>query len=134
MFSGKFIFISLLSSFDVNYENVIVNKDLNDYLNIPQNNKCFYDFIYKNVKIIDNNEEKIINFAAQFTEDVQDGQLKFVAIIVKIDDLQDFKGHLEYDCTNGFYSSNGLHYPIIGEQANFFIDNLTEFNNGVKII
>ena len=130
----NYIFISLLSSFDVNYENVIVNKDLNDYLKIPQNNKCFYDFIYKNVKIIDNNVEKIINFAAQYTEVVQNGQLKFLATIAKIDDLQNFKGHLEYDCKEGLFSSNGIHFPILEEKADFFINNLTEFNNGVKII
>ena len=130
----KFIFTSLLSSFDESYENVIVDKELNNYLKIPQNNKCFYDFIYKNVKIIDNNEEKIINFAAQYTEVVQDGQLKFVATIVKIDDLQDFKGHIEYDCTNGLFKSKGKYFPKIEDKADFFINNLTEFNNGVKII
>ena len=54
----KFIFISLLSSFNGSYENVIVDNEMIDYLKIPQNNKCFYDFIYKNVKIIDNNVEK----------------------------------------------------------------------------
>ena len=130
----NYIFISLLSSFDVSYENVIVDNELIDYLKIPQNNKCFYDFIYKNVKIIDNSEEKIINFAAQYTEVVQDGQLKFVARIIKIDDLQDFIGHLEYDCKNGLFTSKGKHFPIIEEKADFFINNLTEFNNGVKII
>ncbi len=130
----NYIFISLLSSFDVSYENVIVDNELMDYLKIPQNNKCFYDFIYKNVKIIDNSEEKIINFAAQYTEVVQDGQLKFVARIIKIDDLQDFIGHLEYDCKNGLFTSKGKHFPIIEEKADFFINNLTEFNNGVKII
>jgi hypothetical protein len=104
------------------------------YLNIPQNNKCFYDFIYKNVKIIDNSEEKIINFAAQYTEAVHDGRLKFIATIVKVDGLQGFKGHLEYDCANGLFSSNGINYPVLGDKTDFFIDNLTEFNNGVKII
>lgn len=130
----KFIFISLLSSFNVSYENVIVDNEMMNYLKIPQNNKCFYDFIYKNVKIIDNNVEKIINFAAQYTEVVQNGQLKFVATITKIDDLQNFKGHLEYDCKEGLFSSNGIHFPILEEKADFFINNLTEFNNGVKII
>jgi hypothetical protein len=103
-------------------------------LNIPQNNKCFYDFIYKNVKIIDNSEEKIINFVAQYNEVVQDGQLKYIATIDKLDDLQNFKGHIEYDCAYGLFSSQGLNYPVLGEAANFFIDNLTEFNNGLKII
>jgi hypothetical protein len=130
----KFIFISLLSSFSDSYENVIVDKELNDYLNIPQNNKCFYDFIYKNVKIIENNVEKIINFAAQYSEVVIEGRLKFIATIVNIDGLDNYKGHIEYDCEEGLFQSKGLHNPILNEKADFFINNLTEFNNGVKII
>ena len=132
--SRKFVFIALISSFMKQNENVVVDNDLINYLRIPQNNKCFFDFIYRNVKIIDNNVEKIINFAAQYTEVVQNGQLKFVATITKIDDLQNFKGNLEYDCKEGLFSSNGIHFPILEEKADFFINNLTEFNNGVKII
>jgi len=129
----KFIFIALLSSFHVSYENVIVDKDLDDYLNIPQNNKCFYDFIYKNVKIIDNNVEKIINFAAQYSEEIENGQLKFIAKIVNVNDLQkNSKGHIEYDCEEGLFYCKGIHFPIINEKASFVINNLTEFNNGVK--
>lgn len=130
----KYVFVALLSSFSDSYENVIVHNELSNYLNIPQNNKSFYDFIYKNVKIIDNNEEKIINFAAQYTEVVSEGKLKFVAEIVKIDDLQNFNGHLEYDCAGGLFSMNGENFPRIGDKANFFINNLTKFSNGVKII
>ncbi|EAZ94475.1 hypothetical protein FBBAL38_12295 [Flavobacteria bacterium BAL38] len=130
----SYLFIALLSSFEVNYENVIVDKELTNYLNISQNNKCFYDFIYKNIKIIENSEEKIINFAAQYNEELHDGQLKFIAKIAKIDDLQNFKGHIEYDCENGLYSSNCLHFPIIGENADFIINNLTKFDNGLIII
>ena len=130
----KYIFISLLVSFTTLSENDIVDNEISQYLNIPQNNKCFYDFIYKNVKIIDNSEEKIINFAAQYTEVVQNGQLKFVATIAKIDDLQNFKGHLEYDCEEGLFESKGEYFPKIEDKADFFINNLTEFNNGVKII
>ncbi len=130
----QFVFIALLSSFSECYENVIVNNEMIEYLNIPQNNKCFYDFIYKNVKIIENNVEKIINFAAQYSEVVIDGHLKFIAIIAKIDDLDNYYGHIEYDCEEGLFLSNGLHNPILNEKADFFINNLTEFNNGVKII
>ncbi len=130
----KYIFISLLSSLSVSYENVIVDIELNEYLNIPQNNKCFYDFIYKNVKIIENNVEKIINFAAQYSEVVVEGHLKFIATIVNIDELDNYKGHFEYDCEEGLFQSKGLHNPILNEKADFFINNLTEFYNGVKII
>ncbi|MCL9770979.1 M14 family metallopeptidase [Flavobacterium sp. HXWNR69] len=132
--SRKFIFIALLSSLELNCENVIVNNELTDYLNIPQNNKCFYDIIYKNVKIIDSNVEKIINFAAQYKESLTDEEVQFIAYIEKVGDLDHHKGHLEYDCNGGLFSSEFSFFPKNGDKANFFINNLTHFFNGLEII
>lgn len=132
--SRKYIFISLLSSFFDNYENVVVDNELQKYLRIPQNNKCFFDFIYKNVKIIDNSVEKIINFAAQYQEILVDDEIHFEAIISKISDLENYSGHVEYDCESLLFSSEGKNNPEIGVKATFTLNNLIKFNNGVKII
>jgi hypothetical protein len=43
----KYVFMALISSFNVLSENVIVSNGINKYLNIPQNKVVFYDFIYK---------------------------------------------------------------------------------------
>jgi hypothetical protein len=103
-------------------------------LRIPQNNKCFFDIIYRNIKIIDNNVEKIINFAAQYREEVIAGKVEFRAIISKISDLENYFGHVEYDCELMFFSSNGKPFPTIGEEATFDLNNSIKFNNGLKII
>ena len=132
--SRKYVFISLLSSLLDNYENVIVDNELDNYLRIPQNNKRFFDFIYKNVKIIDNSVEKIINFAAQYVEVLENNEIYFKAKISKVSDLEEYFGHTEYDCKSMLFSENGINIPEIGKEANFYLDNLTEFNNGVKII
>lgn len=132
--SRKYIFIALLSSFFDNYENVVVDNELQKYLRIPQNNKCFFDFIYKNVKIIDNSVEKIINFAAQYQEILVDDEIHFEAIISKISDLENYSGHVEYDCESLLFSSEGKNNPEIGVKATFTLNNLIKFNNGVKII
>ncbi|MFI0426903.1 MAG: M14 metallopeptidase family protein [Flavobacterium sp.] len=132
--SRKYIFIALLSSFFDNYENVVVDNELQKYLRIPQNNKCFFDFIYKNVKIIDNSVEKIINFAAQYQEILVDDEIHFEAIISKISDLENYSGHVEYDCESLLFSSEGKNNPEIGAKATFTLNNLIKFNNGVKII
>ena len=132
--SRKYVFISLLSSLLDNYENVIVDNELDNYLRIPQNNKRFFDFIYKNVKIIDNSVEKIINFAAQYDEVLENNEIYFKAKISKVSDLEEYSGHTEYDCESMLFSENGINIPEIGKEANFYLDNLTEFNNGVKII
>ena len=132
--SRKYVFISLLSSLLDNYENVIVDNDLDNYLRIPQNNKRFFDFIYKNVKIIDNSVEKIINFAAQYDEVLENNEIYFKAKISKVSDLEEYSGHTEYDCESMLFSENGINIPEIGKEANFYLNNLTEFNNDVKII
>jgi len=132
--SRKYIFVALLSSFFDNYENVVVDNELQKYLRIPQNNKCFFDFIYKNVKIIDNSVEKIINFAAQYQEILVDDEIHFEAIISKISDLENYSGHVEYDCKSLLFSSEGKNNPEIGAKATFTLNNLIKFNNGVKII
>lgn len=132
--SRKYVFISLLSSLLDNYENVIVDNELDNYLRIPQNNKRFFDFIYKNVKIIDNSVEKIINFAAQYDEVLENNEIYFKAKISKVSDLEEYSGHTEYDCESMLFLENGINIPEIGKEANFYLNNLTEFNNGVKII
>ena len=105
-----------------------------NYLNIHQNKTCFFDFVYRNVKINYENSFLITNFAAHYEEVLRQNKVHFVAKISKIGDLHDFKGHVEYDCAYGLFSSQGWNHPILGAVANFYIDNLTEFNNGLKII
>ncbi|WP_396209067.1 M14 family zinc carboxypeptidase [Flavobacterium sp.] len=132
--SRKFVFVALVASFLKQNENVVVDNDLTKYLRIPQNNKCFFDIIYRNIKIIDNNVEKIINFAAQYREEVIAGKVEFRAVISKISDLENHFGHVEYDCESMLFSSNGKPYPIIEEEATFDLNNSIKFNNGLKII
>ena len=132
--SRKFVFIALISPFMKQNENVVVDNVLTNYLRIPQNNKCFFDFIYRNVKIIDNNVEKIINFAAQYQEVLIADKIEFVAIISKISDLENYFGHVEYDCESMLFSLDEKNYPEIGAKATFSINNTTFFDNGVKII
>ena len=132
--SRKYVFIALLNSFLITDENALETSNLDEYLRIPQNNIFFFDFIYKNVKIIDNKIEKIINFAAQYQEELIDDKISFIAVISKISDLDNFSGHVEYDCELLLFSSQGKNLPAIGEKATFNLNNLTFFNNGEKII
>lgn len=132
--SRKYVFIALLNSFALTDNNASETLKLDDYLRIPQNNKSFFDFIYKNVKIIDNKVEKIINFAAQYQEILIADEIHFEAIITSITDLENFSGHVEYDCKSMLFSSEGNNFPKIGAKATFNLNNLTYFNNGEEII
>lgn len=128
----KFIFCALWSGFQAINENVVVSNILDDYLNISQNSKCFYDFLYKNVRIIDNSQEKLINFAAQFTEILKEGTIHFEANIVQIENLEGYVGHYEFDAEGGLFNANYGNKPKLGEKANFSIDDRIKFINGIQ--
>jgi hypothetical protein len=127
----KYVFISLVSAFSTISENDIVINRIEDYLNISQNNPVFCDFLYKNVKINYDGNEKIINFAAQYKEELIDGQIWFNAYINQIDDLENRFGHLEYDAQGAYYTDDYDNIPKLDLKANFYLNNTIEFVNGL---
>jgi hypothetical protein len=130
----KFVFIALFSSF-FNMENSgEFDNEISKYLNIPQNTKCFFDFVYRNVKIIENSEEKIINFAAQYREVLIENKIDFIAEIIQIDNLEHTFGHIEYDCKGMLFSSSYGDLPKIQEKADFYLNNLLKYSNGLLIL
>ena len=127
----KYVFYSLVSAFKIISENDIVINRIEDYLNISQNNPVFCDFLYKNIKINYDGKEKIINFAAQYKEDLIDGQICFNAYINQIEDLENRFGHLEYDAQGALYTDDYDNIPKLDQKADFCLNNTTEFVNGL---
>ena len=126
----KYIFFALLSGFNTIYENVIVNNDFNFYMNIPQNKSTFFDFVYKNVKINYDSSEKIINFAAQYNEELIDNTIFFNAFIVKIGDLNNNHGHVEMDFEGKLFSDSVENIPKLNQKADFCLDKSIKIVNG----
>ena len=111
----KYVFISLKSAISACNESVIGNVDFNKYLHIYQNNKCFYDFIFKNVKIIDNNVEKSIKFALQYKEVLTNNEIEFIPEIIQIENLDDFYAHQTIDFKNELFEYENRNFPKIGD-------------------
>lgn len=111
----KYVFISLKKAIlACNIEDI--NKSVfNEYLHIYQNNKCFYDFIFKNVKIIDNNVEKIIKFAVQYKEVLKNDEIEFIPEIIQIDNLDGFYAHQTIDYKNDLFEFENRNFPKIGD-------------------
>ncbi|WP_348800442.1 M14 family metallopeptidase [Flavobacterium adhaerens] len=126
----KFVFMSLVSSFVILSENDIVCNRNDKYLNIPQNNVVFFDFMYKNVKINYDGNEIITNFVAQYKEELIDGKLKFNAYIAKVGDLDGCFGHFEYDAKESLFQDNLNNVPFEGQLADFNFDKNVFFVNG----
>jgi len=126
----KYIFFALLSGFNTIYENVIVDNDFNFYMNIPQNKSTFFDFVYKNVKINYDSSEKIINFAAQYNEELIDNTIFFNAFIVKIGDLNNNHGHVEMNFEGKLFSDSVENIPKLNQKADFCLDKSIKIVNG----
>ena len=129
----KYIFISLLSGVEYLNENDIVLNKIDDYLKIPQNKVVFYDFVYKYVKINYVGKEKIINFAAQFKEVLNNGKVCFEAIIAQIDNLEKYFGHTEIDANGEIYNDGESNFPIIDKKATFYLGENCKIVNGKQI-
>ena len=129
----KYIFMALISSFQILDENVIVVNKLDKYLSIPQNKVVFYDFMYKNIKINYDGIEIITNFAAQYKEELVENQICFNAYIVKIGELDDYFGHFEYNAEGALYGDNQNNIPELDQKADFYLNNTLKFVNGLMI-
>ena len=126
----KFVFMSLLTSFIILSENDIVHNRNDKYLNIPQNNVVFFDFMYKNIKINYDGNEIITNFVAQYKEELIDNKLNFNSYIVEVGDLKGYFGHFEYDAKGALYQDAFGNVPKEGRIADFNLDKKVFFVNG----
>jgi hypothetical protein len=126
-----YVFVSLISALHKIYENDIVSNDLTVYLEIPQNNPLFFDFVYRNVKICYDNSILITNFAAHFVEEIKDNRFQRIAKIVAIGGLHTHSGHVEFDAQGQFFKSDVSDFPIMNQMADFYIGDDMKFVNGV---
>ena len=127
----KFVFMALFTSCKILSENDIVINGIDNYLNIPQNNPAFYDFIYKNIKINYDGIEKITNFAAQYKEELIEGKIVFNAYIVEIGGLEGRFGHNVYDGQGAEYHDDYQNFPKLDQKATFNLNNNIKFVNGL---
>ena len=127
----KFVFVAFVEGLKKIYENDIVINKIEDYMNIPHNKICFYDFIYKNIKINYDNNKIITNFALQFKEEIIDNQLVFNAYTAEVGDLKGFSGHFELDVEEALYEDLEINIPKIDQKAEFSLGKSIKFVNGL---
>ena len=87
----KFIFYSLISSAYYIASETITGNLYDEYFEIPENEKLFYDIIIRDVIL----EEKNVDIAIQYEEILEENVIKFLPKVVKIDNLKKFYGHRE---------------------------------------
>lgn len=99
----KFNFIALL-------QGLLYIATTNDYSNyspyfeIPNNDKKFFDIIYRNAKIIEDSKEKIVDVGILFKYKVSDAEgLILLESVEKVGDLSEYFGHKEINLKNNLY-------------------------------
>lgn len=127
----KYVFMALISSFNILSENDIVDNKFDNYLSISQNKVNFYDFIYKNVKINYDCIEIITNFAAQYNEELVENQICFNAYLVEIGNLVNCFGHFEYDAQGALFKDEYDSSPKLNHKADFQLNDNIKFVNGL---
>ncbi len=91
----EYIYVSLLESLDYISKNSIDGSDYKSYSEIPENDKCFYDIIIRNAK---NGEEgEIVDIGILYQEKLIDKVIEFIPKIEKIEKLDTYFGHKEFD-------------------------------------
>lgn len=117
----RYIFQSYLVALNAIANNQIDLLDFKDYLVIPENKKLFFDIIIKNALV----NNKLIDIAVQFEEQLINKKVKFIPKVSKIDNLDGFFAHRYLDA-NGCKVLEGLDIELeIGSEIDFvIIDNV----------
>jgi hypothetical protein len=127
----KYIFISYLVFFNALLTNSYKAKKTANYLAIPENTKSFFDVLYKNFEFNVGNLKKSFKFAVQYQEVLIENDIKFVAKISKINNLDDFYGHKEYDMSGIDTTDFDLDKLQDGNIANFDLNKNHKIVNGL---
>ncbi|GAA4278867.1 M14 family zinc carboxypeptidase [Aquimarina mytili] len=107
----EYIFYSLIAAIQYIARITIKGDKYDGYFLIPENSKCFYDIIIRDVIL----EGKNVDIAIQYTEKLVENNVKFVPKVVKIENLRKFYGHREIIGKKRVISSENVGNMIVPE-------------------
>lgn len=105
--------------------------DYSEYDSIPQNGQKFLDIVLRNVKVLNNGNESLVDLGIYY-DDVYHPNLNDVlekGIIQEVGDLRKFIGHIDLDVNGAEFKSDLVSFPNIGQLATFSVGEL-KIENG----
>ncbi len=115
----QFMFMSLLTALKTIETNNNLGANHQQYFDIPQNEKLFYDIIIRNAKILNHSKDKVLDIAIQYEEVLVDEYIAFIPKIKDFGDLSNFYAHKEIDAKR--------HQVILGDNKALEIENSIDF-------
>lgn len=120
----EYIFQSLFVAIEYIANNEVTGEAYKAYFNIPENRKCFYDILIRNVK----HKSNIIDIAIQYEEKLLDENIVFIPKVVAMEALPNFFSHKTIDAkANEVFNSN-IQELEIGETVEKVVINLEEYS------
>lgn len=111
----EFIFYALISAISVIARNEIQGYNVDDYFNIPENNKRYFDLLISNAHLISTKYDQ--NIGILYKEVLDEGTIIFNPYIEKTGNLEDCFGHKYLDCKDqndfNFIKSDGKLYKLL---------------------
>lgn len=115
----EYIFQSILIAIHYIASQTLTGIKSEDYLQIPQNQKLFYDIIIRNAAV----DSKICDIAIQYQERLVDKKILFAPTIEKIADLSGFYGHSEIDAKGKIVLNSNRKIIEVGHEIDFVLIN-----------
>ena len=122
----ELLFYSYLVSLLYISKNEVTGDRYEPYLDIPKNDKSFFDILIRNAKI-ETNSEIYKDIAVQFQEILSDGKIVFSPKIEKIGHLNSFYGHLEIDAEGSLILTENSTPVFEGYENDFVLRNNEKF-------
>ncbi len=92
-----YIFQAVLMALHTVSESNLEEFSSDDYFEIPENQKLFFDVLIRNANKV--NTKYTNDIGVLFKETLVNEEIQFIAHIEKMGDLSNFFGHKNYDCT-----------------------------------
>ncbi|WP_222984108.1 M14 family metallopeptidase [Flagellimonas meishanensis] len=96
----EYIFYALLEALKTIAIKAVEEFDVNEYFNIPENEKLYYDVLVKNAGAVNPNLGTGVDLGIQFKEVLHDGKIRFEPEVKAIEHLEGHFGHKRYDCAH----------------------------------
>lgn len=120
----EFIYISLMESLVYIANNDINGERYGSYLEIPENEKLFFDIIIRNAKVLIDNIYEIKDIGIQFQEKLIENTVCFVPKVEKMENLNGFYAHNEIDANKAkVFDDNSKLIQINKEVAYVIVNN-----------
>ena len=117
----RFMFIALLEGLRVISQGVDVSS-YEDYFNIPENSKSFYDIVIRNARILDS-VSVLTDIGIQFKEVLRTNRIEFKPVVEILSDLNNFYGHEEIDVNRALVKTTENFELKVGHENDFVLVN-----------